>query len=91
MTSLFYGTEILLKKGSVCTKPQKWVWYLWLRPSLLPDFVAFFQYFEQQSIILSDISLLRLGKNMSIAMQNMTESKKNSYLCPSIVKDLPLD
>ena len=47
--------------------------------------------------IFSDISLLRLGKNMSIALQNMTESpplrkkktnkKKN---CPSIVKSLVL-
>ena len=76
MTSLFYGTKILLKKGSVCTKPQKWVWYLWLRPSLLPDFVAFFQCFGQQSIILSDISLLRLGKNMSIACKIWLSLKK---------------
>ena len=37
----------------------------------------FLQHFALKSIILSDISLPRLGKNMSIAMQNLTESPKN--------------
>ena len=36
------------------------------------------KHFEQKSIIFSDISLTRLSKYMSIAMQNMTESKKKS-------------
>ena len=62
---------------------------------------TFRQHFEQKIIIFSDISLPRLGKNMSIAMQNMTESQKqtnkqtnkqkNSKLCPSIIKSLVID
>ena len=35
-----------------------------------------FQYFEQKNIF-RDISLSRLDKNMSIALQNITESQKN--------------
>ena len=34
------------------------------------------QYFEQKNIF-SDISLPRLGKNMSTALQNMNEFKRN--------------
>ena len=48
--------------------------------------------------IFSDISLPRLGKNMSTALQNMTESQKqkkqkkqNSISIPSIVKSVVLD
>ena len=59
---------------------------------------TFVQHFEQKNIF-SDISLPRLGKNMSITMQNMTKSKKKQKkqnknkktLCPSIVKSLVLD
>ena len=32
------------------------------------------QHFEQKNIIFTDTSLRRLGKNMSIALQNMTKS-----------------
>ena len=35
-----------------------------------------FQHFEQKNIF-RDISLSRLDKNMSIALQNITESQKN--------------
>ena len=35
-----------------------------------------FQQFEQKSIIFSDISLPRLGKNISIPIQNIIESPK---------------
>ena len=35
---------------------------------------SFVQNFEQKIIIFSDISLPKLGKNIDIAMQNMTES-----------------
>ena len=35
---------------------------------------TFLHHFEPKIIIFSDISLPRLCKNMSIAMQNMTES-----------------
>ena len=44
-------------------------------------------------LVFSDISLPRLGKNMSIALQNMTKSKKNKNQnsIPSIVKSLVLD
>ena len=61
------------------------------------------QDFEQKNIF-SDISLSRLGKNMSIALENMTESpppplppqkkrkkEKNIKLYPIIVKSLVLD
>ena len=50
------------------------------------------RHFEQKDIFI-DISLLRLGKNMSIALQNMTESQKNEEKnsIPSIVKSLVLD
>ena len=61
------------------------------------------QDFEQKNIF-SDISLSRLGKNMSIALENMTEyppptppppqkkkKKKNIKLYPIIVKSLVLD
>ena len=56
---------------------------------------TFVQHFEQKNIF-SDISLPRLGKNMSITMQNMTKSpkkikEKKRKLCPSIVKSLVLD
>ena len=37
---------------------------------------TFLQLFEEKPIIFSNISLLRLGKNTSIAMQNITESSK---------------
>lgn len=33
----------------------------------------------------------RLGKNMSAAMQNMTESKKSHKICPNIMKSLALE
>ena len=57
--------------------------------------------FLNKAKIFSDISLLRLGKNTSIALQNMTESpplrkkkkkqtKKQKKNCPSIVKSLVL-
>ena len=36
---------------------------------------TFLQLFEEKSIIISNISLLRLGKNMSVAMQNMRIAK----------------
>ena len=57
-----------------------------------------FQHFEQKNI-LRDISLSRLGKNVSIALQNITESQKNnkknnnknSKLYQNIVKLLVLD
>ena len=40
----------------------------------------------------NNISLPRLSKNMSITVQNMTESpNKISKLCPGIVKSLVLD
>ena len=39
--------------------------------------VTLLQHFEQKSIIFSDISIPRIGKNMSIAMQIMTESQKS--------------
>ena len=39
---------------------------------------TFLQYFEQKSFTFSEISQPRLGKNMSIAMQNMTESLKKT-------------
>ena len=50
------------------------------------------QHFEQKNIFI-DISLPRLGKNMSIALHNMTESQKNEEKnsIPSIVKSLVLD
>ena len=38
---------------------------------------TFLHLFEDKSIIFSDISMLELGKHMSIAMQNMIESPKN--------------
>ena len=57
--------------------------------------------FLNKAKIFSDISLLRLGKNTSIALQNMTESprlrkkktnkqKNKKKNCPSIVKSLVL-
>ena len=35
MNDLFYGTMIILRinKESVCTEPQKWVWYIWTCPN----------------------------------------------------------
>ena len=39
---------------------------------------TFLQYFEEKPIKFSSISLLRLGKSTSIAMQNITESSKKS-------------
>ena len=36
------------------------------------------QLIEEKQIIFSNISLLRLGKDISIAMQNMTESRMSS-------------
>ena len=48
-----------------------------IRGTLLTSIKTFLQFAEEKHIIFSNISLLRLGKNMSIAMQNMTESKKN--------------
>ena len=50
------------------------------------------QTFEEKSIIFHDISLPKLGKNKSKAMENMTESlNKISKLCTNIVKSLVLD
>ena len=40
----------------------------------------FLKHSEQKSIIFSDISMARIGKNMSIALQNMTESQKKNQL-----------
>ena len=37
---------------------------------------TFIQHFQEKSLIFSNISLLRLDKNASIAMQNITESSK---------------
>ena len=45
--------------------------------SQTPD-KTFLQYFEQKSFTFSEISQPRLGKNMCIAMQNMTESLKKT-------------
>ena len=45
---------------------------------------------KKMYLVFSDISLPRLGKNMSIALQNMTESKKKNSI-PSTVKILVLD
>ena len=44
---------------------------------------TFLQHFEQNNIF-NDISLPSLGKNVSIAMQNMTETPKKSvnYIQP---------
>ena len=41
---------------------------------------TFLKFFEEKTIIFSNISLLRLGKNTSIAMQNITESSKKNQL-----------
>ena len=38
------------------------------------------KFFEEKTIIFSNISKLRLGKNTSIAMQNITESSKKNQL-----------
>ena len=42
----------------------------------------FLKHFEQRNIF-NDISLSRLGKNMSTAMQNMIESQKKNQLTMS--------
>ena len=47
-----------------------------IRETLQTPIKTFLKYYDQKIIIFSDISLLRLGRNMSIAMQNMTESQK---------------
>ena len=53
---------------------------------------TFRQLFEENGIIFSNILVLRLGKMISIAMQNMTESpKKYQLTCSSILKSLVLD
>ena len=39
---------------------------------------TFLKLFEEKIIVFSDISLPRLGKNKSIAVQNMTGSSKKS-------------
>ena len=41
---------------------------------------TFLQHFEKKHIIFSNISLLRLGKNMSIAMENMTGHPQKNLL-----------
>ena len=52
---------------------------------------TFLEHFEEKNIF-NNISLPRLSKNMSITVQNMTESpNKISKLCPGIVKSLVLD
>ena len=63
-----------------------------IRETLQTPIKTFPKYYDQKVIIFSDISLLRLRKNMSIAMENMTESQKNkNKLCQSTVKNLVLD
>ena len=50
------------------------------------------QLVEENQITFSKILLVKLSKNMSIALENMTESaKKLSYLHSSFVNSLGLD
>ena len=44
----------------------------------------------KKSIIFSDISMSRLGKTMSVTMENMAESHKKGWQSPNLVKSFVL-